>query len=471
MKGTSEDTQLAVVEALVALSAVDLPFSDLYLHRAQVLLEHVFTAEQYLGLHRKRESLPGLAGELRQVAERGEWPQVRALAQRGVRDRQRIAESQRLLSLGDAVYGPRVLQADATALALSGIIVQPTSHLGRVRDDCLVRLRFLLANDGEVADLYRARLAHFEGLEVVADKALGAVVNAADLQRRILEAADKGDFDQVERLSGAIVDAAPDNAPARIRAARPAASLVETLAADFPDPVVRGAADLGLSAATLAVDGALNGYLSCCCVERMAFPDVPLTEAHRTADTCTCGHACPPTVSGNLREVLDLLMLHPFVTSAGSRYLPWFGSEALLVEAFPETEPETRTGVLEALGLRSRRGVSRLALEDSVRSRGPQICLGLGLDPTTYAVVPIPFDAYLRLAARFQWGQQRLWTHFDGYQVTRDLHLRALVGGDITYGGPEDLCSIARDYEAERVVARVAVVRRHRFTAREAPTI
>lgn len=268
-------------------------------------------------------------------------------------------------------------------------------------------------------------------------------------------------------MSAAILDAAPGNRPARIRARRSAASLVQTLAAELPDGAVRRAHDLGLTAVTLTADDALNGYLSCCCVERMTFPGAPLTEAHRTADTSTCGHDCPPAVSGGLREVLDLLMLHPFVTSAGSRYLPWFGAETLLVKTFPETEPETHTGLLDALGLRSRRGVSRLAIEDAVRSRTGPLCVDLGLDPAAHAIVPIPFDAYLRLAPHFGWGRQHLWTHFDGYQITRELHMRALVGGDVSYGGPEDVCSVARDYETEHIVARFAVVRRHRFTARE----
>ena len=470
MKQESQENQLAVVDALVSLGALDLPCSDLYLDRARALLGQVLAEEQYRTLRRERDSLPSLAKELRREAERGDWTKVRALAQRGAHDRQRIADSQRLVALGDAVYGPRGFHADASALALSGMIVQPTSHLGHARDECVDRLRFLIGNDREQAEYYRARLAHFEGLEVVADESLGTVVNAADLQHRILEAADRGDFDQAERLTAAILDATPESRLGRIRAPRPDASLVQALVAELPEVAVRRARDLGLSAVTLTADDALNGYLSCGCVERMTFPDAPLTEAHRAADTCTCGHACPPAVSDGLREVLDLLMLHPFVTSAGSRYLPWFGPERLLVETFPETEPETRTGLLDALGLQSRRSVSRLAIDDAVRSHSGRLCTDLGLDPAAHAVVPIPFDAYLRLAPQFGWGRQHRWTHFDGYQVTRELHLRGLVGGDATYGGPEDMCSVARDYETERLLARFVIVRRDRFAAREPVT-
>ena len=467
MATSPDSTQIAVVEALVVLSTVDLPCSDLYLHRAQALLEHVLSEDRYRALRRDRESLPGVARALHQAAEHGDWQRVRALAQEGLRDRQRIAANERLLSLGDAVYGLRVLHAEPAALALSGIVVQATSHLGRVRDEGVARLRFLLIHDEAQAELYRARLAHLESLEVVPDEAAGTVLNAANLQQRIMEAAEKEDFDQAERLSAAIIDAAPGNRPGRLRAPRPAVERMQVLTAELPTAAIGRARDLGLTAVTLPADGALNGYLSCCCVERVAFPDAPLTECHRKPETCTCGHACPPEVSDNLRGVLDLLMLHPFVTSTGARYLPWFGSETLLVETYSETDPDSRTDLLDILRLHRRRGLSRFAIEDATRSHTAELCTILGLDPVEYAVVPIPFDAYLRLAPRFGWGQQHRWTHFDGYQLTRELHLRALVGGDIEYGGPEDLCSVARDYEADRIGARFAVVRRQRFTARE----
>jgi len=439
MNQVSEEDRIAVVEALASLGALDLPCSDLYLDRARTHLEQVLAEEQYRSLRREHDNFPNLAKELRREAELGNWTKAQALAQRGARDRQRIADSRRFVALGDAVYGPRELHADANALALSGMIVQPTSHLGHARDECLDRLRFLIGNDREQAEFYRARLTHFEGLEVVVES-LGTITNASDLQHRILAAADKGDFDQAERLTAAILDATPETRLARIRASRPDAHLVEALVSELPDTAVRRARDLGLSAVTLPADDALNGYLR---------------------------HACAPALSSRLREVLDLLMLQPFMTSAGSRYLPWFGPETLLVETFPETEPETRTGLLDALELPSRRGVSRLAIDAAVRSRTGRLCTDLGLDPAAHVLVPIPFDAYLRLAPQFGWGRQHLWTHFDGYQVTRELHLRGLVGGDASYGGPEDMCSVTRDYETDHLVARFVVVRRHRFSARE----
>jgi hypothetical protein len=114
-----------------------------------------------------------------------------------------------------------------------------------------------------------------------------------------------------------------------------------------------------------------------------------------------------------------------------------------------------------------RQGLPRLRIEDALGSRGPALCADLGLDPIDCAVVCVPFDAYLRLAPKYGWGRQPRWTHFDGYQLLRDSHLRALVGGDERYGGANDLCSVARSYDPEQLLARFAIVRRDRFSMRE----
>jgi hypothetical protein len=160
-------------------------------------------------------------------------------------------------------------------------------------------------------------------------------------------------------------------------------------------------------------------------------------------------------------------MVHPFVTSGGTRYLPWFGPEVLLVETFREEEPKDESPLLAKLRLPRRKGLSRREIEHALATHGPQLCRELGLDAVEFRLVPIPFDVYERIATHHGWGKQEFWTHFDGYQVTRELRLLALVGGDVRFGGSDDLCSVARDYETPRLTARFAIVRRDRFTARE----
>lgn len=279
------------------------------------------------------------------------------------------------------------------------------------------------------------------------------------------QALAKGDFHEVQRLAAALA-ADPPRPDGRVRVPSPTGDQVARLAESFPSAVGREASKLGLSSERLAARGELNSYLGCCCADRARFPTSPLTESHRQAEGCTCGHACPPQLPAALHENLDLLMVHPFITSAGTRYLPWFGQETLLVETFVE-DGEHSGLLVEALGLPRRLGLSRMRIEDALARRGPVLCTDLGLDPVECAVVCIPYDAYLRLAGKYGWGRQQRWTHFDGYQVLQHAHLRALVGGDVRYGGPYDLCSVERHYDPERLVARFAIVRRARFTVRD----
>jgi hypothetical protein len=445
MAETTTGERIALIEALIELSSADLPYSDLYLHRAETLFAEVLTRDQYVALARERAGLHTLAKQLRRLAESGAWLQVRALAKRGITGVHQVSTNERLLAIADVLYEPRVLRADATALALSGATIQSTPRLGRAHEHRIARLRFALAYDPEGAALYRARLAHLESLTIVVAEADAPPIGGDVLQQRILAAADREDFEEADRLTAALIEAAARNEPGRLRAAPSSNGRMRVVADPFAPDTVRRADEFGLSAVSLSHDSAGEGWVR---------PGL--------GTVCRDG---VPAISAAMRDSLDLLQHQPFVTSAGSRYLPGFDSETLLVETFPEQEPGTETGLLRALGLRKRQGITRLAIEDAVRSHTAPICLDLGLDPLFYAIVPIPFDAYVRLAPRFDWGRQRRWTHFDGYQLTRGLRLRALVGGDAHYGGAGDLCSVERDYETDRLVARFAVVHRDRLTA------
>lgn len=62
-------------------------------------------------------------------------------------------------------------------------------------------------------------------------------------------------------------------------------------------------------------------------------------------------------------------------------------------------------------------------------------------------------------------------SQLDGYQVTRELQLRALVGGHARFGGGPNLSALVRDYYSDRLTARFAILRRRRFLAREAQEV
>src|SRR5262249_52988222 len=175
----------------------------------------------------------------------------------------------------------------------------------------------------------------------------------------------------------------------------------------------------------------------------------------------------PAGTGDHVRDAIEFYLLNPFVTSGGTRYHPCLVVEDLLVEDFPE--PERRQEIpgsplLSALGIDSRRDVSRTAVETALHQNGPRIVEDeLGLDPVAFRLVAIPADIYTHLGPDRGWGQQEIWTHFDGYQVREDGKLHALAGGDKRFGGTHDVVSFHPSYTNDKIIARFAVVQRKRM--------
>jgi hypothetical protein len=432
-----KDGQLAVLRTLVDVSSVDLMYADLYLHRATELLSEVLTRDDYARVGAERRELPRLAEELRRAAERAEWGQVKTLAAAATMDQEHVATQGALLDVADAVYGPRLLNIGPTALALAGLA--PYAQLERERAALAARFAWLESADPQWSRLYgrRARVYRASG-PVHAGNDPGTVDEQA-LRSRVLDAVARGDFTAIARLVDGVAHPTAEGQTARV--ALPPAGYGRAIAEEIPPAAVARAERYGFVVETLPADPCWEGYLA--------------GDGGDPSATCSA-----------MRETLDLLLGSPFMTSGGSRYLPWFGEERLLIETFPETQPEGGTALLERLGLPRRCGLSRLALEDAVRSHSVDLCIELGLDPLEFTLAPIPFDAYVRLAPRYSWGTHAIWTHFDGYQVVTGTRLRALVGGDVRYGGVGDLCAVQRDYDALRITTRLSIVRRVRFAVR-----
>jgi hypothetical protein len=424
------------------------------------------TRERFHDLMAQRNRVGTLAADLRRAIQPGDWPKAEQLAREGSELRSRIERNRHLLSVAETIYGKRSLDAGTTALALSGAVGQPAQTLEREISRLGADLRALAEQHASNRRFYERRAAELERMVVDLPENPPPGVDPSELRKAALTAAEGADFAAVLRIAQSATRSRQDRL-GRIRAALPASGWVERLAEPIPDGVIERAERLGLEPAKLGPNEAFNAYLSCCCADRAVLPSLPLTEGRREAEACTCGHACPPELGKSLKSSLDALMVHPFLTSGGTRYLPWFGKETLLVEAFPEVEPDARTPLLESLSLPRRRALARLSIEDALLSRGPQVCEDLGLDPIAYRIICIPFDVYNRLAGHYNWGTRRLWTHFDGYQVTRELKLQALVGGDAHFGGGDDLCGVGRAYDSDHITARFAVVRRDRFEARQ----
>lgn len=101
-----------------------------------------------------------------------------------------------------------------------------------------------------------------------------------------------------------------------------------------------------------------------------------------------------------------------------------------------------RTPALDRLGL-PERGVPRIVFEDGLQSHAVDPCEEIGRDPFESTVPRVPFDAYPRLASPHGQRREQLWTDFDGYQVTRELPLHALVGANVQCDGAGNFCASA----------------------------
>ncbi len=177
--------------------------------------------------------------------------------------------------------------------------------------------------------------------------------------------------------------------------------------------------------------------------------------------------AFPPDVAEHAKTLIAQFVRHTFVNSGGARYRPGFVAESVLVEDFPEDQEPADAPLSKTLGLGGRRRLARAEIERALSANGERVVKDeLGLDPKDHKLVCVPPDVYARFGREQGWGKHPQWTHLDGYQVLKGGRLRALVGGDVRYGGVNDLTSIAPSDKRDSVVARFAVVRRARLVAR-----
>jgi len=450
------ELQARVVRQLVALAEADPLFRDLYLARARTRLAPLLSELDYERLRGTPVQIERGLRETRLAAAQRDWPRVKQLAAYVTGLRQTLGARAGLLDLGDATYRTHRVSLDPFTR-----LPRANGDAVALRDRVVGDLEELTRTDPEWREFYAARRRHFADLALVTATAATATagVRREALEQAALAAADRG---EVERL-GALVDALMRGEAAL----RPGA-------AGPPRPTERRVGtDDGTSPFAAAVNGRAHALgLQALALRRHARVAAVVQDGvRRGALDAGAGMAVEwlqrPGLPGPFRDVLSVLGLQRVVTSAGTPYAPALGTEEVLVEAFPEDGGDgTGSGLLEALRLPRRWGLSRADIETSLDRVGPSIVEDLlGLDPYDYRVVCVPFDVYVRVGSRMGWGRRAQWTHFDGYQLLRDGTARALVGGDVRYGGVYDLCSIDCRDDRAGVVARFAIVRRQRLRA------
>lgn len=479
-------SRVAAVRLLVEVADADTVYRDVHLRRARALLAAELSLDAYRGLAAVQQQVEEAAAKSRAATVLQDWKLVAAESAKADQLRRSAEQKAGLKALGEQVYDAPTVAVDPFSPGLAAL-AKGAADLADLRDRTVAALATLATDDPAARTLYESRRAYFAGLTIArAHKdSRGETTKSrsvAELERLAFDAAQRGELGELNRLAQEILTqqaadadaaaakptatASPEAAPAR--AAEPCPV---DLGAPLPAGVDARAAALGLVPATiqpLPQAAPLLDYVAARIGHAaLAEPESELEGAMKIEALVDQGE-WPAGVSEHLKTLVGQFVRHAFVNSGGGRYRPVFAAESILVEDFPEDrDPPADARLMAALGLAKRRGLARAEIEEALLTKGADVLQSeLGLDPLEFRLVCIPQDVYSRFGRERGWGAAKQWTHFDGYQVIKGGRLRALVGGDVRYGGLTDLASIAATDRRESVVARFAVVRRARQVAR-----
>lgn len=463
---------------LAAAAENDTVYADVYLSRAREVLADVLSRSRYDSLRRIQSDIDQAVKQCRTATMLQDWKQVDELAAQVERLKAAAQEGAPLRDLGALVYDPVGVPIDPFS---PGFDFLPGADRDRadLRDEIVANLKALAAADAPQAAFYDARRASFAALAIESRKGeTGKPAKArtvAEVEQLAAQAAQRGDIAQLRQYAQEILElgktapAATAKVAARSAVGAAAYRCPVDLAADFPADATKRAAALGLVVARTeppAEAASLFEFVAA----RIWQPDLAeqvQSEGTLRANAAVDELGLPAEVAENIKVLVAQFLTNPFVNSGGARFFPRFAAETVLLEDFAEDAVPPNGGLLHALGLPGRRGLARLQVDDALLAHGNDVVArDLGLDAREFRLVCVPQDVYARYGRDHGWGERQQWTHLDGYQVLRDGTLRALAGGDVRYGGLNDLVSLGLTDQRDSVIVRFAVIRRARHVAR-----
>ncbi len=464
---TSGDSTLETVTNLAELSRIDNLYGDLYLRRAKDLLHERMPLNIYQGLLRMEMELNNLPNRIHNAMMQGKWTDVREMSAQMQSMKQSVGESGSLLSMAKLLHEHEDIPIDPFSPGMQQLAGKSVKELPVLRDKGMRVLSALVEADREWKDLYLRRRGDLEReatLKVV-DVAGGERTSPEKLRQQAEEALAKGNFDRLGELAGALAEKKGDDLPETYAndVKAQAATTHERFDVEFSPDILSRAESLGLAAAR--AESRYCDFASLApFIWHPTFADLDTEQGRALRLSALPLAAYTPEP---LRSRIEMFVLHPFVNSAGVRFLPPLVDEDVLVEDFPEPAAESALPVsplLEALGLDRRNSLTRLQIERALGQNGYRVVKEeLRLDPCEFRLVCIPPDLHLRIGINRGWGTEAIWTHFDGYMLTADGKMHALAGGDVRFGGIYDMVGISRNYESDRIIVRFAVVQRRRM--------
>jgi hypothetical protein len=400
----------------------------------------------------------------------GDWDEVKRLSERMSTLKNKLERNRSLLSLGEKIYETPDIVPDPFSPGLQNLSGTSPEGLPGLRDKVLKRLETFERDDSSAAGFYNKRKKAFKAItiQISGGKGLGiGSMTEAQLHSEALQALNKGDMELLEQVADSLMKKTSKTKTAdqtASSAGQPDFEKPDRLFS-FTKETLAKAEKLGFAAAR--ADAEREHALIC---HRHAWhPFIGEEIETHPGATQVSGIPINEAIPETLKQRMGLYTLHPFINSGGARHLPDMVAEDCLVEDFPDPEEAVETavtGLLDCLGLKKRRGLSRIKIEKALFEHETDVINNeLGLEIKDFRLVCIPADLHLRLGLSRGWGQQKIWTHFDGYMILKGGKLMALAGGDVRFGGVYDLVSIGREYVSDHVMARFAVVQRKRTEA------
>jgi hypothetical protein len=451
------------------ISRLDTLLRDLYFRRAQELMEPMLSQSAYARMKEGLASIEWLEKQLRTAIERGDWSRSLELTAqiRGIQGG--AATSGDWMKYGEALYdGIADVPIDRFSPGFHVFAGGSEQRLQEWQHRAIEILSTLKHIDDTKKDFYARRESDFEALSIKApagEPEKAATATLAQLQREALEVLDAGNLSRLDQvISKLMKKPVEQEAKQESDDAEPAeaAELGSDLLHSFSEATLAGAERLGL--VPLRTESRRHlAYL----IPQGWQPSFLRDEVRMNSKKQVERLTYPSGTTEQEKEAIEFFLLNPFITSGGTRYQGCFVTEDLLIEDFQEPEPKEklpRTGLLTALGVESRWGLTRVEIENAILQHGARILEEeLALDPEAFQLVAIPPDIYIYLAPGRGWGQKQMWTHFDGYRVREDGKLQALAGGDQRFGGAHNVVCFSPAYTNEKMLARFAVVQRSRM--------
>jgi hypothetical protein len=457
---------LKLVSGLIDCGNVDTVYRDVYLGRARALLAGVLSVEEFRRFEQQEAELATLPLMIARALEKADWPQVKELSDRTEALRRAVEGQRHQIETARGVYAVTDVKLDPFSPGLERFTRLAAKDRLALRTGAVEHLATLEGADAPWKDFYGGRRVALLALALTTSEQSvteAVAMNPREAAERALKA---GDMRELAKLADTLMAAVTPRkgGPVSHEPAARSTPVPEQPSTDlltsYSGDTLNGAQRLGLAVRRL------ESRIEVASLRQYTWNPLFADEAGRIRVKQV---PLPAGTPDAFRARLEVLMIHPLVNSGGARHLPKLVAEDVLVEDFPDPEEGEQSApseLLAALGLSSRRGLPRIAIEQALFAHGAGVLeKELGLDPRVFRLVCIPPDVHLRLGEAENWGRQPFWTHFDGYLVMRDGRLRALAGGDVRFGGLYDLLGISRDYESDRVMARFAVVRRERMVA------